>query len=172
MPTLDVLIASDTSHRELGPLLRERSNYRVTFANNYAEAVVLLRALRVSVVLIDAQLDDGKGFELAEFVHKSLPETEIVLVADKNLDRDSAEVFGAFAVMSDVVSHAELAFKIEQALAHHRLRMEQATLTRTATEMDAMSAMGKLALHLAHEIRNPLNAAVLQLHLLERDVEK
>jgi signal transduction histidine kinase len=32
--------------------------------------------------------------------------------------------------------------------------------------------MGRLAMNLAHEIRNPLNAAVLQLHLLGRQVEK
>jgi signal transduction histidine kinase len=32
--------------------------------------------------------------------------------------------------------------------------------------------MGTLALNLAHEIRNPLNAAVLQLHLLGRHVDK
>jgi signal transduction histidine kinase len=32
--------------------------------------------------------------------------------------------------------------------------------------------MGALALNLAHEIRNPLNAALLQLHLLGRDVDK
>jgi signal transduction histidine kinase len=32
--------------------------------------------------------------------------------------------------------------------------------------------MGGLALNLAHEIRNPLNAAVLQLHLLGRHVDK
>jgi signal transduction histidine kinase len=35
-----------------------------------------------------------------------------------------------------------------------------------------MSAMGGLALNLAHEIRNPLNAAVLQLHLLGRNIDK
>ena len=32
--------------------------------------------------------------------------------------------------------------------------------------------MGTLALNLAHEIRNPLNAAVLQLHLLGRHIDK
>jgi signal transduction histidine kinase len=35
-----------------------------------------------------------------------------------------------------------------------------------------MSAMGTLALNLAHEIRNPLNAAILQLHMLGRHLDK
>src|SRR5208337_641782 len=41
-----------------------------------------------------------------------------------------------------------------------------------AADVEALSAMGTLALNLAHEIRNPLNAAVLQLHLLGRQVDK
>jgi signal transduction histidine kinase len=32
--------------------------------------------------------------------------------------------------------------------------------------------MGELAMNLAHEVRNPLNAAVLQLHLLKRNLER
>jgi len=32
--------------------------------------------------------------------------------------------------------------------------------------------MGELAMNLAHEIRNPLNAAVLQLHLLNRNLDR
>ena len=45
-------------------------------------------------------------------------------------------------------------------------------LERRARDNEALSAMGVLAMNLAHEIRNPLNAAVLQLHLLSRNVEK
>ncbi len=45
-------------------------------------------------------------------------------------------------------------------------------LERRAADAEAMSAMGALALSLAHEIRNPLNAAVLQLHLLGRHIGK
>ncbi len=47
---------------------------------------------------------------------------------------------------------------------------ERRELERRAVQAEALSAMGALALGLAHEIRNPLNAAVLQLHLLSRQV--
>jgi PAS domain S-box-containing protein len=43
---------------------------------------------------------------------------------------------------------------------------------RRARESEALSAMGELAMNLAHEIRNPLNAAVLQLHLLGKNIER
>ena len=49
---------------------------------------------------------------------------------------------------------------------------ERRALEKRAADAEALSAMGTLALNLAHEIRNPLNAAVLQLHLLGRQVDK
>jgi PAS domain S-box-containing protein len=49
---------------------------------------------------------------------------------------------------------------------------ERHALEKRAADAEAISAMGTLALNLAHEIRNPLNAALLQLHLLGRHVVK
>jgi PAS domain S-box-containing protein len=49
---------------------------------------------------------------------------------------------------------------------------ERRALEKRAADVEALSAMGELALGLAHEIRNPLNAAVLQLRLLDRDIGK
>jgi signal transduction histidine kinase len=49
---------------------------------------------------------------------------------------------------------------------------ERRALEKRAADVEALSAMGTLALNLAHEVRNPLNAAVLQLHLLGRHVDK
>ena len=49
---------------------------------------------------------------------------------------------------------------------------ESRLLEKRAADAEVSSAMGSLALNLAHEIRNPLNAAVLQLHLLDKDFGK
>lgn len=49
---------------------------------------------------------------------------------------------------------------------------ERRALERRAADAEALNAMAPLALGLAHEIRNPLNAAVLELHLLSRGIER
>jgi PAS domain S-box-containing protein len=49
---------------------------------------------------------------------------------------------------------------------------ERRALERRAADAEALNAMAPLALGLAHEIRNPLNAAVLELHLLSRAIER
>ncbi|EYF08412.1 hybrid sensor histidine kinase/response regulator [Chondromyces apiculatus] len=49
---------------------------------------------------------------------------------------------------------------------------ERRALERKAADMEALNAMAPLALGLAHEIRNPLNAAVLELHLLSRAIDR
>jgi PAS domain S-box-containing protein len=49
---------------------------------------------------------------------------------------------------------------------------ERLELERRAAESEALAHMGTLAAGLAHEIRNPLNAAGLQLHLLGRAVDR
>ncbi|MGC4079423.1 MAG: ATP-binding protein [Rubrivivax sp.] len=49
---------------------------------------------------------------------------------------------------------------------------ERRALEKRAADAEALSAMGELAMNLAHEIRNPLNAAVLQLHLLNKNVDR
>jgi len=49
---------------------------------------------------------------------------------------------------------------------------ERRALERRAQGAEALNAMAPLALGLAHEIRNPLNAAVLELHLLGRGIDR
>lgn len=49
---------------------------------------------------------------------------------------------------------------------------DRRALERRAAEAEALAHMGTLAAGLAHEVRNPLNAALLQLHLLGRGIAK
>jgi PAS domain S-box-containing protein len=79
---------------------------------------------------------------------------------------DGAPALEAGGVRSAPGAPAELVYAIGIDVTERR------ALEMRAADAEAMSAMGGLALNLAHEIRNPLNAAVLQLHLLGRNIDK
>jgi two-component system, NtrC family, sensor histidine kinase HydH len=61
---------------------------------------------------------------------------------------------------------------IEQALRHIRLKKERKELERRTHVAEKLAAIGTLTAGLSHEIRNPLNAAGLQLTVLERRIRQ
>jgi len=65
--------------------LLEEAGFRVVEAANAAEALVILDAgLPISVLLTDVDMPVGcNGFELAHKVHKSWPETEILIMSGR-----------------------------------------------------------------------------------------
>jgi signal transduction histidine kinase len=61
---------------------------------------------------------------------------------------------------------------VEQALEHVRLIEKGRELSRRAQRAEKLAAVGTLAAGLSHEIKNPLNAAALQLTVLERRLKR
>jgi signal transduction histidine kinase len=75
----------------------------------------------------------------------------------------------------DVVRSVDKLFDIELALMlrHYQLDSEERLLTRERTiQSDRVNALQTLSAGLAHAVRNPLNAAKLQLELLERRLRR
>jgi PAS domain S-box-containing protein len=104
-------------------------------------------------------------------------------LAETRAQNRAVEVETGFADKSSAVSHAR-GKRIRWHLSRSREQggdfvygigldvTERRALERRAADAEALSAMGELAMNLAHEIRNPLNAAVLQLHLLNRNLDR
>ena len=61
---------------------------------------------------------------------------------------------------------------VEQAMRQVRLHAEKRELARRAQMAEKLAAVGTMTAGLSHEIRNPLNAAALQLSVLERRVQR
>ncbi|WP_336243098.1 sensor histidine kinase [Corallococcus exercitus] len=153
--------------------LLEDQGYAVSSATSCAGA--LERAPSgFDVALVDIRLPDGEGTRLAPQLKALVPDGEVVLLTGLGmLEAAVAAVHaGACAYLLKPCATPELLVTLEQALRQVRLHREKQVLARRAQVTEKLAAVGTLTAGLTHEIRNPLNAAVLQLTVLERRVRR
>ena len=151
----------------------EDAGYVVDTAGSCAEAMQRAKDA-FDVSLVDLKLPDGDGTKLAGFLREIHPDGEVVLMTGfATVETAAAAVrAGAFAYLLKPCATPELLLTLEQALRQVRLQMEKRALTRRAQTAEKLAAVGTLTAGLSHEIRNPLNAAALQLSVLERRLER
>jgi len=151
----------------------EDEGYEVRSASTGAQALEAARP-GFDVALLDVRLPDADGTLLAEKLREISPEAAIVLLTGfATLETAIAAVrAGAFAYLVKPCSTPDLLLTIEQALRQVRLHAEKRELSRRAKVAEKLAAVGTMTAGLSHEIRNPLNAAGLQLAVLERRIAK
>jgi two-component system, NtrC family, sensor histidine kinase HydH len=149
------------------------SGYRPRVAGGFA-AALSSAAAGFELALVDLRLPDGDGTELASRLKDLNPEAEIVvLTGNATVETAAAAVrAGAFAYLVKPCATEVLLLTLEQAMRQVRLHSEKRELARRAQISEKLAAVGTLTAGLSHEIRNPLNAAGLQLEILERRVRK
>jgi two-component system, NtrC family, sensor histidine kinase HydH len=156
----------------LGEIL-EDEGYKVLRATSCATARARA-AEGFDVALVDLRLPDGDGTELAAELHQAVPGAEVVLLTGFASVESAAAAIraGACAYLVKPCAVPELLLTVGQALRQVRLQAEREELARRAQLAEKLAAVGRLTAGLSHEIRNPLNAAALQLSVLERRVRK
>jgi signal transduction histidine kinase len=127
-----------------------------------------------NVALVDLRLPDGDGTALAAELKHVSPESEVVLLTGfATLETAMAAVrAGACAYLMKPCAPQELLLTLEQAMRQVRLQADKRELARRAQMTEKLAAVGTMTAGLSHEIRNPLNAAALQLSVLERRLRK
>jgi two-component system, NtrC family, sensor histidine kinase HydH len=151
----------------------EDVGYTVAAAGTVAEAM-LAAAGGFEVALIDLMLPDGNGAALISRLRQDHPDAAIVVLTG-NATVETAAIAvraGAFAYLVKPSKTPDLLLTVEQALRQVRLQAEKRELARRAQVAEKLAAVGTMTAGLSHEIRNPLNAALLQLAVLERRVQK
>lgn len=171
-PRLLVVDDNQSLVDNLSEILSE-AGYVVHGANTCASA---LRAARdgFDVALVDLKLPDGDGTVLAPRLKELSPDGEVVLLTGfATLESAVAAVrAGACAYLVKPCATQELLVTVEQAMRQVRLHAEKRELSRRAQMVEKLAAVGTMTAGLSHEIRNPLNAAALQLSVLERRIAK
>ena len=126
------------------------------------------------VALVDLRLPDGDGTALAAELKEGSPDSEVVLLTGfATLETAVAAVrAGACAYLMKPCAPQELLLTLEQAMRQVRLHGEKRELARRAQMTEKLAAVGTMTAGLSHEIRNPLNAAALQLSVLERRLRR
>ena len=169
-----VLIVDDSAAlvENLAEIL-EAEGYAVKTAGRAEQGLAAARA-GFEVALVDLRLPDGSGTTLVKSLKALSPEGEVVLLTGyASLETAVAAVrLGAFAYLIKPCATSELLLTLEQALRQVRLREEKRELSRRATIAEKLAAVGTMTAGLSHEIRNPLNAAGLQLAVLERRLRR
>ena len=126
------------------------------------------------VALVDLRLPDGEGTVLARELKERVPESEVVMLTGFATLETAADAVraGACAYLMKPCAPNELLLTLEQAMRQVRLHAEKRELARRAQITEKLAAVGTMTAGLSHEIRNPLNAAALQLSVLERRVRR
>jgi signal transduction histidine kinase len=155
----------------LGEILEE-AGYRTQCAKSCAEALAVIE--ESTVALVDVRLPDGDGATLARQLKERMPDSEVILLTGfATLESAVAAVrAGAWAYLIKPCSTDDLLLAVRQAVrqvVHHE---EKRRLARRAQVAEKLAAVGTLAAGLSHEIKNPLNAASLQLTVLERRLRR
>jgi two-component system, NtrC family, sensor histidine kinase HydH len=126
------------------------------------------------IALVDMRLPDGKGTDLAVELKRGNDAAAVVLLTGYSTVEAAAAAVraGAFAYLAKPCATPELLLTVEQARRQVQLHYEKQELGRRAQTAEKLAAVGTMTAGLSHEIRNPLNAAGLQLSVLERRIEK
>src|SRR5207248_771635 len=151
----------------------EDEGYTVASAGAVAQALKVA-APGFDVALVDLKLPDGDGTALTEQLRREHPEAAIVMLTGNAAVETAVAAVraGAFAYLVKPCSTPDLLLTLEQALRQVRLQSEKRDLSRRAQVAEKLAAVGTMTAGLSHEIRNPLNAASLQLAVLERQVRR
>jgi signal transduction histidine kinase len=142
-----------------------KNNYVVDAACDGAEALDLIRQNRPDLVLTDVMMPSVSGLDLARSIKSdpSLQHIPVILLTARGENEAALEGYAAGA--DDFVSKP---FHTKVLQARIRAHLKMRGLSLQLADQARLASAGTLAAGLAHEVKNPLNAAVNAAKVLEK----
>jgi signal transduction histidine kinase len=139
-------------------------SYVVDAARNGAEALALMKNHRPDLVLTDVMMPEVSGLDLARTIKgdPSLQHIPVILLTARGENEAAIEGYDAGA--DDFVSKP---FHTKVLQARIRAHLQMRGLSLQLADQAQLASAGTLAAGLAHEVKNPLNAAVNAVKVLE-----
>jgi signal transduction histidine kinase len=168
------LLSYEVILRELGENLIPATSGR--------EALAHLLHTDIAVVLMDVHMPEIDGFELAAMIHQHprYQQTAIIFISGVHLsDRDMLRGYehGAVDYITVPIIPELLRAKVRvfaelyrKTAALQREIAERQRLEREALRAQHFLLLGRLAVSVSHEIRNPLSAITLHVELLQEEL--
>lgn len=142
-----------------------KQDYVVDAAADGAEALELLQQNRPDLVLTDVMMPGTSGLDLCRAIKgdPSLRRIPVILLTARGEDESALEGYEAGA--DDFVAKP---FHTKVLQARIRAHLKMRGLSLQLADQARLASAGTLAAGLAHEVKNPLNAAVNAMHVLEK----
>jgi PAS domain S-box-containing protein len=123
----DILLVDDEERfvKSLHTILKYY-NYSCTIALNGTEAIRLLQEKEFDLALLDVELPDMSGCDIAEYIKTSHPTTTAVMLTGVNTVETAVKAMkqGAYDFLSKPINHELLIKTIHKALQHNTLTRE------------------------------------------------
>jgi signal transduction histidine kinase len=142
-----------------------KDTYDVDAAGDGAEALELMKKNRPDLVLTDVMMPGTSGLDLTRTIKEdpSLRQIPVILLTARG--ESDAALKGYEAGADDFVSKP---FHTKVLQARIRAHLKMRGLSLQLADQARLASAGTLAAGLAHEVKNPLNAAVNAVRVLEK----
>jgi two-component system sensor histidine kinase/response regulator len=153
--------------------LLEREDVEPLRAQSGHEALALLETHEVAVALLDVQMPEMDGFELAERMRGAERTRLVPIIFITAGTREHSRMFrgydvGAVDFLFKPIDAVMLRHKVSVFVQLHRQQLERDELAAELREMLRLNEMFVAAV--SHDLRSPLGTVLTGVHLLESDV--